>query len=118
MNASDDPRLLLDEAPLSRAQIVAIGLTTALSALDGFDILSVTFAAADIAREFAVDKAALGLVLSSGLDRSAFPPDIPVGTVTEVDAAPDQLSLVLTVEPLADLGDLAYVRVLLWEPAS
>jgi rod shape-determining protein MreC len=57
-------------------------------------------------------------VLTSGVDRSAFPPDIPVGTVTEVAAAPDQLSLVLTVEPLVDLGDLAYVRVLLWEPSS
>jgi rod shape-determining protein MreC len=58
------------------------------------------------------------VVLSSGVDRSAFPPDIPIGTVTEVDAAADQLSLVLTVEPLVDLGDLAYVRVLLWEPTS
>lgn len=57
-------------------------------------------------------------VLSSGVDRSAFPPDIPVGTVTAIESAADQLSLVLTVEPLADLGDLAYVRVLLWEPPS
>lgn len=58
------------------------------------------------------------VVLSSGLDRSAFPPDIPVGTVTEVDAAADQLSLVLTIEPLVDLGNLAYVQVVMWEPAS
>jgi len=56
-------------------------------------------------------------VLTSGVDRSAFPPDIPVGEITEIESAADQLSLVLTVEPLADLGDLAYVRVLLWEPA-
>ena len=56
------------------------------------------------------------VVLTSGVDRSAFPPDIPIGHVTDVEAAADQLSLVLTVEPLADLGDLAYVRVLLWEP--
>lgn len=58
------------------------------------------------------------VVLTSGVDRSAFPPDIPVGRVTDVEAAADQLSLVLTVEPLADLGDLAYVRVLLWEPTA
>ena len=53
------------------------------------------------------------IVTTSG-GRSVFPPDIPVGSVTAVDAAADQLSLVLTVEPLADLDNLAYVRVLRW----
>ena len=55
-------------------------------------------------------------VTTSGVSRSAFPPDIPVGRVTEVSAAADQLSLVLTIDPLADLSRLTHVRVLLWEP--
>jgi cell shape-determining protein MreC len=55
-------------------------------------------------------------VTTSGVSRSAFPPDIPVGRVTEVSAAADQLSLVLSIDPLADLDRLTLVRVLLWEP--
>lgn len=55
-------------------------------------------------------------VTTSGVSRSAFPPDIPVGRVAAVEAAPDQLSLVLTIDPLADLDRLTHVRVLLWLP--
>jgi rod shape-determining protein MreC len=55
-------------------------------------------------------------VTTSGVSRSAFPPDIPVGRVTEVSAAADQLSLVLSIDPLADLDRLTLVRILLWEP--
>lgn len=53
------------------------------------------------------------VVVTAG-GRSVFPPDIPIGQVTSVEAAADQLSLVLTVVPLADLDNLAYVRVLRW----
>lgn len=55
-------------------------------------------------------------VTTSGFESSAFPPDIPVGRVTAITRSADQLSLVITVEPLADLENLSYVRVLLREP--
>ena len=55
-------------------------------------------------------------VTTSGFGDSVFPPDIPVGRVTELGESPDQLSQVVTVEPLADLDQLAYVRVLRWTP--
>lgn len=58
------------------------------------------------------------VVTTSGFGRSAFPPDIPIGRVTAIEAAADQLSLVLTIDPMADLGNLAYVRVLQWEPPA
>jgi rod shape-determining protein MreC len=54
-------------------------------------------------------------VATSGLDRSVFPPGIPIGTVSSVDRASDQLSLVLEVEPLADIDNATFVEVLLWE---
>jgi rod shape-determining protein MreC len=54
------------------------------------------------------------LVVTSGVQGSLFPPDIPVGRVTEVEAASDQLSLELTVDTAADLDNLGYVRVLVW----
>jgi benzoate transport len=62
-----DVRALLDGAPMSRAQVVAVLLVGALSALDGYDILAVSFAAPGIARAWQLGPAALGLVFSSGL---------------------------------------------------
>jgi len=53
--------------PMATRQALAIGLLTAISALDGFDVLSVTFAAPGFFREFGIDKAALGWALSMGL---------------------------------------------------
>lgn len=55
-------------------------------------------------------------VTTSGFVDSIFPPDIPVGRVAELGVAPDQLSQVITVDLLADIDDLTYVRVLAWTP--
>lgn len=52
---------------MSRVQIRAVALTTALSALDGFDVLALTFAAPGLSAAWGVDRAVLGLVFSSGL---------------------------------------------------
>ena len=52
---------------MSPAQIRAVALTVMLSALDGYDVLSVTFAAPAISREWGIGKVILGTVLSSGL---------------------------------------------------
>ena len=53
-------------------------------------------------------------VMTSGLDRSVFPPDIPVGEVEDVSPSGDLLSQELRVDPYADLGNLTYVRVVQW----
>ena len=63
----EELRRRLDAAPMSRAQMRAVGLTVVLSALDGFDVLSVTFAAPAISRGWGIGKVELGVVLSSGL---------------------------------------------------
>lgn len=62
-----DLRFRFDAAPLSGTQIAALAVTIALSALDGYDVLSVTFAAPAIAHDWGVGKAALGVLLSAGL---------------------------------------------------
>ena len=54
-------------------------------------------------------------VTTSGLGRSVFPAGIPIGTVESIDRASDQLSLVLEVEPLADIDNATFVQILLWE---
>jgi AAHS family 4-hydroxybenzoate transporter-like MFS transporter len=65
--SSEAIRARFDAAPMSATQKIAVALTFALSALDGYDVLSITFAAPAIAQAWAVGKAALGLILSSGL---------------------------------------------------
>jgi rod shape-determining protein MreC len=53
--------------------------------------------------------------VTSGVDRSAFPPGIPVGTVSSVRQGSGGLALELVVEPLVDVDQLSYVTVLLWQ---
>jgi rod shape-determining protein MreC len=55
-------------------------------------------------------------VYTSGVDRSAFPPDVPIGTVTSVRRTGDRSQLVLRVAPVADLGSLTYVKVIIRDP--
>lgn len=62
-----DPRTIVDEAPMSRLQIIAVAVAVGLNALDGFDVLSISFAAPGIATEWGIDRAALGIVLSMEL---------------------------------------------------
>jgi benzoate transport len=64
---ANDIRALLDRAPMSRAQIVAVLVVGALSALDGYDVLAVSFAAPGISRAWALGPTGLGIVFSSGL---------------------------------------------------
>ena len=62
-----DPRDVIAQSPMSRLQIIVVGITIALNALDGFDILSISFASPGIAAEWGIDRAALGIVLSMEL---------------------------------------------------
>jgi rod shape-determining protein MreC len=68
----------------------------------------------DIAQE--IEIAVGDPMTTSGIDRSIFPPDVPVGVVSAVGSAADELSQELALTPLADIDDLSYVTVLLWEP--
>ncbi|MET0246881.1 MAG: MFS transporter [Sphingomonas sp.] len=62
-----DARQTLLKSPLHWRQIATIALCVFLNALDGFDVLSISFAAPGIAGEWGVDRAALGIVLSMEL---------------------------------------------------
>ena len=62
-----DPREILASSPMNFAQIVVIAITVGLNALDGFDVLAISFASPGIAREWGIDRAALGFVLSMEL---------------------------------------------------
>ncbi len=62
-----DPRETLSGAPMSVLQILAVAVTVGLTALDGFDVLSISFASPGIAAEWGIDRASLGIVLSMEL---------------------------------------------------
>jgi benzoate transport len=63
----EDPRALIDRAPMSRFQWGVVAVMVGLNALDGFDVLSISFASPGIAKAWGIDRAALGLVLSMEL---------------------------------------------------
>ena len=62
-----DPRVLLLNRPLSRYQIAALSTVVALCALDGFDVLAITYAAPGFLEEWGLSRAQLGVALSMGL---------------------------------------------------
>ena len=52
------------DEPMHRRQILAVVLCIALTGLDGYDVLAISFAAPGIAAEWGINKAVLGVVLS------------------------------------------------------
>jgi benzoate transport len=58
------PRGILANLPLSARQVLIISVCVLLIAIDGFDVLSISFAAPGIAAQWGIERAALGVVLS------------------------------------------------------
>jgi benzoate transport len=62
-----NPSEVIATSPMSALQMTVVAITIALNALDGFDVLSISFASPGIAQEWGIDRAALGIVLSMEL---------------------------------------------------
>jgi len=62
-----DPRRIISEGRMTPLQWTAVLICVVLNGLDGFDVLAITFAAPGIAAQWGIQKAALGLVISTGL---------------------------------------------------
>jgi MFS family permease len=54
----------LQDGPMHWRQVLAVVLCVALTGLDGFDVLAISFAAPGIAAEWGINRAMLGVVLS------------------------------------------------------
>src|SRR5215813_6663728 len=63
----NDPREIMAKSPISVAQILIVAITIALNALDGFDVASISYASPGIAKEWGIERGALGIVLSMEL---------------------------------------------------
>ena len=57
-------------------------------------------------------------VVTSGVDRSRYPPGTPIGHVTEIDYDEARLLQILTVNPSANTDNLSFVTVLLYDPLA
>ena len=62
-----DPREILNQGEMTRIQYIVVILTIALNALDGFDVLAISFASPGIAQEWGTTRSALGFILSAEL---------------------------------------------------
>ncbi|MBN1904545.1 MAG: MFS transporter [Deltaproteobacteria bacterium] len=62
-----DPRETIDKSPMSLLQIFIIAITVGLNAMDGIDVLSISLAAPDIAREWGLNDTIVGFILSMEL---------------------------------------------------
>jgi benzoate transport len=68
MNTRDgDPKSLIDHGAMGVGQWLAVLVTVGLNAMDGIDVLSISFASPGIAKEWGVNQATLGWVLSMEL---------------------------------------------------
>lgn len=64
---ASNPQALIDDRKMSAFQWRTVAIMIGLNALDGFDVLSISFASPGIAKDWGIDRAALGIVLSMEL---------------------------------------------------
>src|SRR6185436_5109976 len=65
---NNDPRSLLALSPMSSLQIIVCTITVFLNALDGFDLLALSFATSGIMKDFGIEPSVgLGVVLTADL---------------------------------------------------
>lgn len=62
-----DPRDIISKSPMTWMQVIIIAITIGLNGLDGFDVLSISYASPGIMQEWGIDRGVLGLVLVAEL---------------------------------------------------
>jgi benzoate transport len=88
---TNDPRETIANSPMSVLQIAVVGITIGLNALDGFDVLSISFASPGIAAEWGIARDALGIVLSMELIGMAIGSVILGGIADKIGRRPTML---------------------------
>lgn len=92
-----DPRETISASRMSTLQIIAVAITVGLNALDGFDVLSISFASPGIAAEWGIDRAALGIVLSMELIGMAFGSLLLGGAADKIGRRPTMLGCLVVM---------------------
>src|SRR4029453_14949010 len=93
----NDPRSIIDQAPMTIAQVIVVGITVLLNAMDGFDILSIAFASNGIAAEWKGTTQALGIVFSMELIGMAIGSVFLGGLADRIGRRPTLLGCLVTM---------------------
>src|SRR5215208_2902187 len=116
---NSDPRETIAHSPMSALQVMVVGMTIGLNALDGFDVLSISFASPGIAKEWGIDRAALGIVLSMELIGMAIGSMLLGGLADRIGRRPTILGCLcmmafgmLMTTTVSGLGTLSMWRVI------
>mgnify|MGYP001037377989 FL=1 len=54
MNTPTDPRNIIDQSGMTPAMMIVVAFTVFLNAMDGFDVLAISFAAPGISQEWGI----------------------------------------------------------------
>lgn len=96
-STAQDPRRIIDDAPMNWRQYAVVAIMVALNALDGFDVLSSAFAAPGISKEWGVPREALGIVLSAELVGMGFGSVLLGGMADKQGRKPTMLACLLVM---------------------
>ncbi len=114
-----DPRHILDTSAMTRLQYLIISMTVGLNALDGFDVLAISFAGPGIAAEWGLGNAGLGYVLSMELIGMAVGSVLLGGVADKIGRRPTILGCLVAmvigmfmVTTTSSLAELAVWRVI------
>lgn len=119
MTAATDPRDLLNESPMTPPQVIVVALTIMLNALDGFDVLSISFAADGIADTLGLSQSQLGVVLSMELLGMAVGSVLLGGVADKVGRRPTVMGCLMVmavgmymVTTTSGMWDLCFWRII------
>jgi benzoate transport len=92
-----DPKLIIDHGAMSVGQWLAVLVTVGLNAMDGFDVLSISFASPGIAKDWGLAKDTLGWVLSMELVGMGLGSVLLGGVADKIGRRPTILSCLLAM---------------------
>jgi MFS transporter, AAHS family, vanillate permease len=92
-----DPKSIIDHGAMSVGQWLAVLVTVGLNAMDGFDVLSISFASPGIAKDWGLNKDTLGWVLSMELVGMALGSVVLGGVADKIGRRPTILGCVFAM---------------------
>jgi hypothetical protein len=87
-----DPRDVISKSPMSAMQVLIIAITVGLNGVDGFDVLSISYASPGIRAQWGIDQGVLGLVLVAELIGMAIGSIVLGGVADKVGRRPLMLA--------------------------
>jgi len=97
MNTASDPRQTLDQSKMTTRMMIVVAITVFLNGMDGFDVLSISFASPGIVAEWGITPTQLGFVLSMELIGMASGSIILGGVADKIGRRPTLLGCLIVM---------------------